>query len=132
MNRAATFVLMLLAACRAEDPATEVLVTVDTTLGVPCAIDTLRFEIAGQGDPLVEEIPVTAADLPGSVSLLPHGGLAGATVTVTGLRDGLALASASDAVTFDDQQSVELRFVLDRACMPGPCPAVGVRRMVIR
>ncbi len=125
MIRAATFTLLLLAACRPEDPATEVLVTVDTTLGVPCAIDTLRFEIAGQGEPLVEEIPITAVDLPGSVSLLPHAGLAEATVTVTGLRDGIALVSASDSVTFDDQQSVELRFVLDRTCMPGPCPAVG-------
>ena len=41
-------------------------------------------------------------------------------------RAGEPLPVAVEVVAFGDDQSLELRFVLDRACVPGPCPAVGV------
>lgn len=126
MRRAVAALTLALVACRPEAAATEIVVTVDTPLGVPCTIDTLRIEATGGGDPASEEIALAAADLPGSFTLVPGGDPEDVTVTVTGLRLGEPLAVAQQEVTFAEETSLELRFVLDRACIPGPCPAVGV------
>jgi hypothetical protein len=112
-----------LAACSGP---TEIVITVDTVLGVPCTIDALSLEVASGGGTITEEIELGAADLPGSITLIPKGAPGEVTVSVTGLREGAPLATAREAVSFDDGQSLELRFVLDRSCVPGPCPAVGV------
>jgi hypothetical protein len=47
-------------------------------------------------------------------------------VTVIGLRRGEAFASAAGVVNLVDKLSIEQRFVLDRSCVPGPCPPIGV------
>jgi hypothetical protein len=118
----AAAVTIALAAC---SPATEVIVTVDTTFGVPCTIDALRFEVLGGGETKTEELAVTDADLPGSLAIATGGDAGDVTVTVTGLRDGEPFATASDTAKFDDDSALELRFVLDRSCVPGPCPSIG-------
>jgi len=119
--------LVLVAACRIDHTPTEIVVTVDTSFGVPCTIDTLHFEIVGDDTtPITEDVPVTDADLPGSITLVPEGNPAEVTVTVTGMRQGLPFAVASDMASFDHNVEVELRFELDESCVPGPCPAVGV------
>ena len=109
-----------LAACGGP---TEIVVTVDTVFGVPCTIDALALEVASSGGTTTEEIALGAADLPGSITPIPEGDPGEVTVSVTGLREGAPLATAREAVSFGDHQSLELRFVLDRSCVPGPCPA---------
>jgi hypothetical protein len=117
---------LALGACRGVLPATEIVVTLDTTFGVPCAIDALRIEVVGDGDAVASDIPLHAADLPGSITLVPRGNPREATVTVTGMRAGEAFATAQGSASFEHETSLEMRFVLDRSCIPGPCPAVGV------
>lgn len=117
---------LVVAGCLPQRPATEVIVTVDSAFGVPCTIDTLHVEITGSGETVTQDIPITDADLPGSITLAPAGDPSTVTVTVVGMREGEAFATARDEVTFDEHRSVELRMVLDQACVPGPCPAVGV------
>jgi hypothetical protein len=122
-------VVFVVASCRMGTP-TEIVVTVDTTFGVPCTIDTLHVEVVGGGDPIVEDVPITDADLPGSLTLVPDGVAGDVTVRVTGMRQGQAFAIAESTATFGANRADELRFVLDRACVPGPCEAVGVGHYV--
>lgn len=125
MIRIAALVVAL-GACRPEVPATEIIITVDTPLGVPCTIDALRIEAVASGAPVTEDIPLADGALPGSFTLVPGGEAGDVSVTVTGLRLGEPLAVAQQDLTFTEETSLELRFVLDRACIPGPCPAIGV------
>ena len=118
--------LALLGACRTEPPATEIVVTVDTTFGVPCTIDALHIEATGDGEPVTADVGVGDTDLPGSITLVPRGNPRNVAVTVQGMRDGAVFATARDTASFEHDSSLELRFVLDRSCIPGPCPAVGV------
>lgn len=113
-------ILVTLAACR-PDP-TEIVITTDTELGVPCTIDQLRFEV---DDEIVDELDLTGDELPGSLTLVtdkPRG----VTVRVSGLRGGEPFAVAEQQLAFEDEVSLEVRMVLDRSCIPGPCPAAGV------
>lgn len=113
-----------LAACSAQP--TEIVVTIDTTFGVPCTIDALHVEATGGGDTVTADVTVGDADLPGSITLVPRGDPREVTVRVTGMRDGAVFASAMATADFAEDSSLELRFVLDRSCVPGPCRAVGV------
>jgi hypothetical protein len=126
IRRAVAGACLALGACRGVLPATEIVVTLDTTFGVPCTIDELHIEAAGDGDSVAQDIPVAAADLPGSITLVPRGSPRDVMVTVTGLRAGEAFATAQGSASFEHESSLEMRFVLDRSCVPGPCPAVGV------
>jgi len=118
--------VLALVACRPEVPTTEVIVTIDTPFGVPCTIDTLQIEAVSGDDVTTEEIVLAETDLPGSFTIVRGDGEADMTVSVTGLRGGEPFAVAQQDVSFLDDTSLELRFVLDRSCVPGPCPAVGV------
>jgi hypothetical protein len=115
-------VVLALTACRAATPATSIVVTVDSTFGVPCVIDTLHFDFDGVG----EDVPLAAGDLPGSITLVPRSGAKDVTVTVTGVQADQPFASATGDASFASEEQLELRFLLDRSCVPGPCPAVGV------
>lgn len=112
--------IVALAGCRPG--ATEIVITTDTEFGVPCTLDELRIEVDGE---IVDQLALTAEDLPGSVTLVTDD-VRGVIVRVTGLRGGEPFATAEQAVEFDDENSLELRMFLDRSCVPGPCPAVGV------
>ncbi len=122
-RRGALAAAAALAACGGP---TEIVVTVDTIFGVPCTLDALALEVTGGGGTASEQIALGAADLPGSITLIPAGEPGELEVAVTGLREGVPLATARETVAFGDGQSLELRFLLDRACVPGPCPAAGV------
>jgi hypothetical protein len=119
---------LALDACRSDIPATQIIVTLDTTFRVPCTIDALHVEVVGDSDPGAVEFPIEA--LPGTITLFPRGNPSDVTVTVTAMRRGEVFATATGEATFEDQASVEMRFMLDRRCVPGPCPAVGVGRFV--
>jgi hypothetical protein len=117
-----------LGACRSEVPATEIVVTLDTAFGVPCTIDAVHIEAVGDSDPRAVEYPVDA--LPKSITLFPLGNPGHVTVNVTALRRGEVFATATGEATFEDQITLEMRFMLDTRCVPGPCQAVGVGRFV--
>lgn len=117
-------------ACRTDIPATEIVVTVDTTFGVPCTIDGLRIDAVGDGEPASREISMFDHTLPGTISLFPLGSARHATVTVTAMRNGEVFATAMGDASLENESSLELRFLLDRTCIPGPCPAIGVGRFV--
>ena len=109
-----------------EKPATELVITVDTTFGVPCTIDALRVEVISAGEVITEELALSDADLPGSIVVVPESDPGQVSVTVTGLLGGEAFASATGLVDLADKLRLEQRFVLDQSCVPGPCPAIGV------
>ncbi|HSR97429.1 MAG TPA: hypothetical protein VLM79_10285 [Kofleriaceae bacterium] len=120
-----------LGACRAEIPATEVIVTLDTTFGVPCTIDEIHIDAVGDHESVGQDIPLDDPDdprkrLPGSIGLPPLSDPKNIKVTVTAKRAGEVFATAEDTAPVDREGSVELRFLLDRSCVPGPCRAVGV------
>jgi hypothetical protein len=117
--RAAALVLV---ACVHQAP-TEIVITVDSALGVPCTIDALHFEVTGSGEPVVADVPVTGADLPGSLTIVGTGDV---DVKVSGMRRGEVLATAEATTAFSTHERLELRIVLDASCIPGPCPEVGV------
>jgi hypothetical protein len=116
-----------LGACR--EP-TEIVVTIDTTFGVPCTIDALHVEAIGDADPVAFDLSITNGDLPGTVKVFTHSSARDVTVNLTAMRGDEVFATATGDAVFEDQSSVEMRFVLDRSCVPGPCPAVGVGRFV--
>lgn len=130
MNRGVAIAAIVVGACRGELPATEIVVTVDTTFGVPCTIDALHIEAIGDGDPVTRDVSLgdgpSDPTLPGSIALLPGGDPHEVAVTVIGMRDGAAFATAKGTASFERDSSLELRFVLDDSCVPGPCEAVGV------
>jgi hypothetical protein len=121
---------LALAACRNDIPATEIVVTIDTTFGVPCTIDGLRIDAVGDGETVTREISLFDHTLPNSIALYPLTTARHATVTVTAMRNGDVFATATERTDFENESSRELRFVLDRNCVPGPCPAIGVGRFV--
>lgn len=119
--------LVLVAACSGLDkPATEILVTVDTTFGVPCTIDALHVDVTSAAGSASRDVALTGSDLPGSIALVPAGDGGDLTVTVTGLRGGVPYATAAGSAAFDAGNTLEMRFVLDPSCVPGPCSAIGV------
>jgi hypothetical protein len=128
----ALVVAFALSACRSEIAATEVVVTLDSTFGVPCTIDAIHIEAVGDAEPATRDIALDDPRnvLPGSITLDPLGDPRNITVTVTAMRAGEVFATARDTAPVDPESSVELRFLLDRSCVPGPCRAVGVGRFV--
>ncbi|HTR52031.1 MAG TPA: hypothetical protein VMJ10_15065 [Kofleriaceae bacterium] len=132
MSLARVALVVACAGCIRKTPS-EIVVTVDTTYGVPCAIDTLHFEATSSAGMVSDDIAVTSSDLPGSFTLVPENGASDVTVTVTGMRVGVPFASATHELHFDNEVELELRVVLDASCLvgsglPGPCDAVGVGR----
>lgn len=116
-----------LGACR---PATEIVVTLDSVFGIPCTIDTVRIEAVGDGEPASRELSGAELVFPGSITLDPLSDPRTITVTVTAMRGSEVFATASDEAPVERERSNELRFVLDRSCVPGPCRAVGFGRFV--
>jgi hypothetical protein len=119
---------LALGACRTDIPATEIIVTLDTLFGVPCTIDAVHVEAISDRGSAAEEFPIT--ELPGSITLFPRGNPGPVTVRITALRRGEVFATASGDTVFEEQSSVEMRFLLGPSCVPGPCAAIGVGRYV--
>ena len=110
-----------------EGGATEIVVTVDTTFGVPCTINRLVFEVSSDGaEPQVAEVDVTAEDLPGSLTVLPPDDGGDATVRVTAFNRTVPLAVAEHTAAFADGASQRIDFLLDEDCPPSaPCAALS-------
>jgi hypothetical protein len=143
MTRAA-YLIVALVACR--NP-TEIVVTLDTNYGVPCAIDSLHVVATGSGGSVSEDVSLTNTSLPGSITLTPKDEVGPVSVTVTAMRQGMLFATATTATTcdpltpcakgedcvagkctfsFEDHGDLELRFVIDDTCIKQPCGPVGI------
>lgn len=117
---AAALMLSPLLAC--ADP-TEVVVYVDTQLGVPCQVDKLLVTVTGDGAPVVREAdPRTALQ---SVTVLSDGGGAGFAVRVDALKAGQVVASGTAEVVFVDGARRVLPIVLGESCRAAPCDFTG-------
>ena len=113
------------AGCAAE--VSEIVVTIDTSFGVPCAVNRIAVEVtSSSGESHSETVDVDADSLPGSITLIASEAAGQLTVRVTGFHDDVPVAVAEErSVSFVDGVSRELRFLLDSRCSPGPCPAVS-------
>lgn len=110
--------LWCLAAAACADP-TEVVVFVDTTLAVPCAVDTFRITVEGAGAAEVRE--ANAADGQASLTVVKDSGGNNFTVQVEGLVGGAVVASGTANVAFQDGISRQVALVLDETCREAPC-----------
>ena len=120
-----TLAATLTAAVGCTKNATEIVVTVDTSFGVPCTIDRVLFEITNSaGETQMESVLVGADDLPGSLTLVPDGSVGQLTIKVSGLLDQQVIAVAEQIVSFENEASHEVRFLLDSNCTGATCPAV--------
>ncbi len=113
------------AGCADEPLFAEIVLTVDTTFGVPCTVDTLRVEVEGDDEPLTRDVPISPDDLPGSVTLIPAGQPGPVSVRVSALQGAVVVATAAHETEFTPGASREVRFLLDESCVAGPCDAVA-------
>ncbi|MEQ9500294.1 MAG: hypothetical protein RIT81_25695 [Deltaproteobacteria bacterium] len=120
MKRWLSLSLVALAAC--ADP-TEVVVFVDTTLGVPCEVDTFRIRIDGAGGEVVEEVP--AGNDVVSWSILKESGGNAFTVRAEGLRAGRVVASGFANAAFSPDATRQVILVLTEACEGMDCDYSG-------
>ncbi len=116
----ATLSLVALAAC--ANP-TEVVVFVDTTLGVPCEVDTFRIRIQGGGQEVVEEVP--AGNEVVSWTILKESGGNAFTVRAEGLRAGRVVASGLANAAFSPDATRQVILVLTEQCEDAACDYSG-------
>jgi hypothetical protein len=116
MMRGRDLILLMLAGC--ADP-TEVVVFVDTTLGVPCEVDTLRINVQGSGDGVEREVP--AADGQVSWTILKDSGGDEFTVNAYAVKAGRVVASGTAIVEFGEALSRQVDLVLGPSCMDAVC-----------
>ena len=117
--------LLVTAGCSDEPLFAEIVLTVDTSFGVPCTVDALRFEVEGDGDQVTEDVPIGPDDLPGSFTLIPAGRPGPVSIRVFALRGDVEVAAAAHATEFAPGVSREVRFLLDETCVAEACEAVA-------
>jgi hypothetical protein len=110
-------------ACRTTP--SQIVVILDTRLGVPCDLDNVEIEIAGESE--TETIPVAlgAARLPETLTLVPENDGSAVTVTVRGRSGSTVIATARAAARFESGRALALPIVLGPECVPGPCEIAG-------
>jgi hypothetical protein len=122
---AVALAILAAAAGCTEEELSEILITVDTTFGVPCTVDHLRFEVTGRGAPVTREVAVEQDDLPGSFRLVPKGGPGPVSLRVTALQGDVPIAVGAHDTEFAAGATREVRFLLDESCVSEPCDAVA-------
>lgn len=110
---------LALLSCAACAEPTEVVVFVDTTLGVPCQVDTLRITVTGDGEPVTRTADARAGLQ--SVTVLSDGGGAAFSVLVEATKAGRVVASATADGVFVEGTRRALPIVLDESCRSAPC-----------
>ncbi len=110
--------LLMAAACTTKkQPVTQIVVAVDSDLSVPTELDTLKVEVTGAVNMPSAQADLTQQALPRSLSLVHSGGPLGpVTVTVSGLRGASVVVTREAKVSFVQDQSLQLRVFLGRAC----------------
>lgn len=106
----------LLAASSCANP-TEVLVYADTTLGVPCQIDSYQIVIEGEETETIE----ASATGQESVAIVKGGGGDAFRIVVNGMRRGEVVATAFANASFQDYTTRQVVVTLTQACINTPC-----------
>ena len=121
MKGAAILVLLLLG-CSDELKLTQVVVTVDSNLSVPSALDRVRVDIEGLTHLASAEADLTVQALPRSVSIVHDGGPFGpVVVTATGFSGASVVLERTAEFSFAKGQTVGLLLELSSACVGRTC-----------
>ena len=124
MKRAlAALALLLSLGC--DGALTEILVVVDTDLGVPAEIDAVRVEVTGS-----ETMTATGslaggdrAELPRTVGVVRNGGSLGPIrIRVVGSLGGTDVVERRAVTSFIEGRTLVLPMFLARSCQGVPCP----------
>jgi hypothetical protein len=120
----------LLSGCPSADPATEILVVVDSDLELGTELDALHVEVfdrAGRDQLVVQdfELGSDGSRLPMSFSLYPQGGAKSLRLVVTGRAssggEAVDVIERQVTATFRPQQRVLLSIHLERSCLNELC-----------
>ena len=114
----AGWILGSLIAAGCADP-TEVVVFVDTTLGVPCEVDAFRISVQGEGAAVERMVP--AEEGQASWTVLKESGGDDFTVSAEAMKLGRVIASGVANVAFSEAASLEVELVLSAECAATPC-----------
>lgn len=118
----AAALLVALFSLRCGDEA-EVVVFLDTSLGVPCEIDEMRVEVAGGGVGATRT--VDPRDGLQSLTVIKDGGGDDFSLSVQGLLRSTVVARATAELSFDDGDRRALAVVLDERCLGQGCDLSG-------
>lgn len=125
MNRYASLCIALAAVAvtaGCTKSATQIVVAVDTTLGIPCEVDALEIDFAGPASmDGVGRQSLVSTSLPATVTLVPESGTPEVVVDVRLLAAGTVAATATATVAFVDGGSRLLHIVLDDTCAGTGC-----------
>jgi hypothetical protein len=117
-RRLSPCLLLLFAGAGCGDPS-EVVIFVDTALGVPCQVDQLEIRVTGAGETTVRTADPAAG--PQSLTVLREDGGSSFDVEVMATRAGRPVASARADAFFLDETRQALSVVLDASCRDQPC-----------
>lgn len=116
MKRSLLF--LLLAACGDRD---QIVLSVDTSMGIPCDLDAIRVTVTGDEETQIER-ELADIRLPFSITLeddTPDGTF---DLTVSGLKDGVEVLRAAGPLQFGRGQPLAAEVVLQSSCTPAaPC-----------
>lgn len=117
MNR----LLLLVAALAACGDRDQIILSVDTSMGIPCDLDTFRIQVAASDESVVER-ELADLRLPFSLTLeddTPDGTF---DLTVSGFKDGVEVLRSSGPLQFGRGQVLAAEVVLQSSCTPSsPC-----------
>lgn len=123
MRRLLPWVLAFAGMAGCGEP-TEVVIFVDTTLGVPCQIDQIEITVKGAGGETETRL-ADPAEGPQSLTVLRDGSGAAFDLTVRGLKRGVEVARSEGRQTFLDESRQSISVVLSEACTMATCNVAG-------
>jgi hypothetical protein len=116
------FVLVGIAAS-CTTPATQIVIAIDTDLGVPCDLDAVEVELVGATTRVLP--PIAATELPTTVTVVP-GPAREIRVRVRAMREEAERFVVEGTVAFEEDRSLLLPVVLAAACLDAPCASPAV------
>jgi len=109
---------LALAACT---DARQIVLSIDTAVGVPCELDQLRFRASSSTATTTFEHSLEDGTLPVAISLLDDTPDGRFTIEVVGLKDGIELMTARGELTFSGHRTT-VPVVLEPICTAdAPC-----------
>jgi alpha-tubulin suppressor-like RCC1 family protein len=117
---------LALAASGCGTKTTEIILVIDTDLGVPAEMDRLQISVTGptqSADPI--SVDLTAPGIPAfpmTLGLTPTGALSPVTLHVDGVKSGVAVVTREVRTGFADGKSRTLYVLLTLSCLGAACP----------
>jgi hypothetical protein len=99
----------------------QIILSIDTTVGVPCVIDTLRIRATGSKSSTVER-DLTNARLPIAITLEDGTSSGSFDLEISGLKNGQEVLRAAGPLQFGRGEPLAANVVLEASCTPSePC-----------